>query len=322
VAGLVASDGELFIHDGYRGLGPAPPELPGGGQPDDARTDDDEPLPAQRGLGMELIRMAATSVTGIRRGEMVDTGAVLPATVAGLFDDYLDAARQVAPGQLAAVYAVGSLARGDFSVRQSNLDLVVVAEPRLEAGQVGRLAQASRGLRRAHRNAEVWYASWEDLDAGGPGANGSTSGTPLATPLTRAILRHDPMALLGPDWPVVGQDPDALQRWSAEQLRALAAASHGLLVLRRAVAPLVLEAARLAQVAITGRVFSKSAAGEAVMPIVSTRQKRILTDAVGYRRGAQTSMYWGPFERKYDALTLVRDLLEAATSAGGAPARP
>ena len=102
----------------------------------------------------------------------------------------------------------------------------------------------------------------------------------------------------------------------------LVAAAHGLLVLRRAVAPLVLEAARLAQGAITGRVFSKSTAGEAVMPIVSTRQKRILTDAVGYRRGAQTSMYWGPFERKYDALTLVRDLLEAATSAGSAPSSP
>ncbi len=140
--------------------------------------------------------------------------------------------------------------------------------------------------------------------------------------MTRAILRHDPMALFGPDWPVVGYDPGALQSWSAARLRDVVAAAHGLLVLRRAVAPLVLEAARLAQGAITGRVFSKSTAGEAVMPIVSTRQKRILTDAVGYRRGAQTSMYWGPFERKYDALTLVRDLLEAATSAGSAPTSP
>jgi hypothetical protein len=121
---------------------------------------------------------------------------------------------------------------------------------------------------------------------------------------------------------VVSHDPVALQSWSAARLRDLVAEAHGLLVLRRAVAPLVLEAARLAQEAITGRVFSKSTAGEAVMPIVSTRQKRILTDAVGYRRGAQTSMYWGPFERKYDALTLVRDLLEAATSAGSAPSSP
>jgi hypothetical protein len=253
---------------------------------------------------------------------MTDTGAVLPATVAGMFDGYLEAARRVAPDQLAAVYAVGSLALGDFSVRQSNIDLVVVAEPRLETSQISRLAQAARGLRRAHRDAEVWYASWEDLDAAGPGATGVNSGIPLATPMTRALLRHDPMALFGPDWPVVGHDPEALQSWSAARLRELVTGVHGLLVLRRAVAPMVLEAARLAQGAITGRVFSKSTAGEAVMPIVSTRQKRILTDAVGYRRGAQTSMYWGPFERKYDALTLVRDLLEAATSAGSAPAGP
>jgi hypothetical protein len=253
---------------------------------------------------------------------MADTGAVLPATVAGMFDGYLEAARRVAPGQLAAVYAVGSLALGDFSVRQSNIDLVVVAEPRLEAGQISRLTHAARGLRRAHRDPEVWYAGWEDLDAAGPGAHGADSGIPLATPMTRALLRHDPMALFGPDWPVVGHDPVALQSWSAARLRHLAAEAHGLLVLRRAVAPLVLEAARLAQEAITGRVFSKSTAGEAVMPIVSTRQKRILTDAVGYRRGAQASMYWGPFERKYDALTLVRDLLEAATSAGSAPSSP
>jgi hypothetical protein len=125
------------------------------------------------------------------------------------------------------------------------------------------------------------------------------------------------MALFGPDWPVVAYDPDAFRDWSLGRLRALVSASHGLLVLRRAVVPLVLEAARLTQAAVTGRVLSKSEAGESAMSIVSTRQKRLLTDAVGYRRGAQTSMYWGPFERKYDALTLLRDLLEVAASGLG-----
>jgi hypothetical protein len=247
---------------------------------------------------------------------------VLPATIAGMFEGFLEAGRRAAPGQLAAVYAVGSLALGDFSVRQSNVDLVVVSEPRLDRAQLSTMAAAARGLRRAHRDAQVWYASWEDLDAGGPGSGASSGDAPLANPMTRAILRHDPMALFGPDWPVVGLDPEAFPRWSAGRLQALASASHGLLVLRRAVTPLVLQAAQLAQGAITGRVLSKSEAGEAVMSIVSTRQKRILTDAVGYRRGAQTSMYWGPFERKYDALTLVRDLLEAATSTGSAPSSP
>jgi hypothetical protein len=223
------------------------------------------------------------------------------------------------------VYAVGSLALGDFSERQSNIDLVVVAEPRLENGQLARVVGAARTLRRAHRDAQVWLVAWEDLDADGPGSGrsevdaGPAPESPLATPMTRAILRHDPMALFGPDWPVVSHSPDALRAWAAARLKALATADHGLLVLRRAVVPLVLEAARLTHAAITGRVLSKSEAGESAMSVVSTRQKRLLTDSVGYRRGARTSMYWGPFERKYDALSLLRALLEAATS-GGNPA--
>jgi hypothetical protein len=133
--------------------------------------------------------------------------------------------------------------------------------------------------------------------------------------MTRAILRHDPLALFGPDWPVVGYEVDTYRAWAVARLRALVDAAHGLLIFRRDVVPLVLEAARLTQAVLTGRVLSKSEAGELAMPIVSTRHQRLLTDAVGYRHGAHFSMYWGPFERKYDALTLLRELRDAATSA-------
>jgi len=238
-------------------------------------------------------------------------------------DGYLAALQVVAPGQIAAVYAVGSIALGDFSERQSNVDLVVVADPRLSAGQVRRVSGATRGMHHAGRDAEVWYATWEDLDAGGPGSSLDPPDGPapsLATPLTRAILRRDPTALFGPDWPVVAHDPDVLKAWCSLRLQALAEAATGLLVMRRAVAPLVLEAARLAQGSITGRVLSKSEAGEATIPVVSTSHQRVLTDSVGYRRGAQTSMYWGPFERKYDALAVIRELMDAATAPGTRPA--
>jgi hypothetical protein len=233
---------------------------------------------------------------------------------------YLAALQVVAPGQIAAVYAVGSLALGDFSDRQSNVDLVVVAEPRLDLAQQRRLGHAVRKLHRAGRDPSIWYINWGDLDVGGPGSGLEAppdSAPALATPLTRAILRNDAMALYGPDWPVVGYDPDILKAWCTQQLRALADAAHGLLVLRRAIGPLVLEAARLTQGSITGRVLSKSEAGEATIPIVSTSHQRVLTDSVGYRRGAQTSMYWGPFERKYDALAVIRELLDAATMPKG-----
>ena len=71
-------------------------------------------------------------------------------------------------------------------------------------------------------------------------------------------------------------------------------------------------ASRLAEGAVTGRVFSKTEAGEAVGPLLPPHFRRILTDAVGYRKGAHTSMYWGPFERKYDVRSLLHQLLEAA----------
>jgi hypothetical protein len=247
---------------------------------------------------------------------------VVPDAITTRIQDYLAAMEIVAPARVAAVYGVGALALNDFSPRQSNIDLVVVADPRLDPAELARLTKATRGLRRAGRPAEVWHVAWEDLDVNGPGSTGGDGAAgapainPLATPMTRAILRHDPMALFGPDWPVVGYDPAAFRAWAVARLQALVSAAHGLLVLRRAVTPLVLEAARLTQAAITGRVLSKSEAGELAMPIVSVRHQRLLTDAVGYRQGAQFGMYWGPFERKYDALTLLRDLLEAASSPG------
>jgi hypothetical protein len=234
-------------------------------------------------------------------------------------DGYLAALQTVAPGQVAAVYGVGAMALGDFSDKLSNVDLVVVSDPPLDEGQHRRLSGAARGLHRAGRDASIWHVTWEDLDAGGPGSSaedgaavGPSGPATLATPLTRAILRHDPMALFGADWPVVGHDPEVLKTWCQRRLDALTEAAHGLLVLRRAVGPLVLEAARLAQGSITGRVFSKSEAGEATIPIVSVSHQRVLVDSVGYRHGAHTSMYWGPFERKYDALAVLRELRDAA----------
>jgi hypothetical protein len=319
---------------------------------------------------------------------------MLPAALGGPIDGFLAAVRREAGDQVAAVYAVGALALDDFSVKQSNIDLVVVAHPSLTAAQLGRLRRAERGLERVGRPAGLWYTSWEEVadehgpgvaagdrlanpatpsrpsaPAGGPsppaaavpsspaavtptppvatppivtppvatptpmatpepaspGPGSARSGQPppgfdksapgsLATPMTRALLRQDPVALMGPDWPVVGYDEAAFRAWCADRLRTLVTTRKGLLVLRRAVTPLVLEASRLAQGAITGRVFSKSEAGESIGMIVAPRYRRILTDAVGYRRGAQTSMYWGPFERKYDALVLLRDLLDVATT--------
>ena len=236
----------------------------------------------------------------------------MPQAVATPVEGFVRALKEVAGGQVSAVYAVGSLALDDFSQKQSNVDLVVVADPRLDPMQRRSLRRRERSLRHAGRPPQVWHTTWEEI-SGGPDALAEPS--ELATPMTWTILRNDPMPLQGPDWPVAWNDDPTLRSWALDRLRMIAGGPHGLLVLRRAVTPFVLEAARLAHIAITGRVLSKSEAGESITNIVSSRHRRVVVDSVGYRNGAQTSMYWGPFERKYDALALVRDLLKAAGDA-------
>jgi hypothetical protein len=230
--------------------------------------------------------------------------------VGGVVDGYVGTARRAAPERIAGVYLVGGIALGDFSAKQSNVDLVVVGDPAFTSTERQELRKAERLLHRAGRRAEVWYTTWAEL------ADGAPSGSGIDTPLTRAMLRNDAIAVYGPDWPVVGFDVDQYRRWCVDQLGLVVGRTDGLMLLRRTVTTLVLQGVRLAQGALTGKVFSKSAAGESVGSVVPVHFRRILTDAVGYRRGAQTSMYWGPFERKYDARALLRRLLEVTAGEG------
>lgn len=222
--------------------------------------------------------------------------------------DYIGSVEGLGGIELQAVYLVGGAALGDFSARQSNIDLVVVTDPELPPDRRDRLRRAERKLGRAGRPAGLWYATWDAIAEGSPAGSGSG----LDTPLTRALLAEDAIALTGPDWPVVAFDQAVLQSWCHRQLRQLAADATGPMILRRGVAPLVLQAARLAEGAVNGRVLSKSEAGESALALVPKHYRRILNDSVGYRRGANTSMYWGPFERKTDARELIRHLVLAA----------
>lgn len=234
---------------------------------------------------------------------------MIPVAAADPLGGFVDAVERVAPGRLAGVYLVGGLALGDFSDRLSNLDLVVVGEPPLTDAEVAELRRAERGLQRAGRAAAVWYAGWDEI-ADGP--TGDPAGRPeLETPLTRALLREEAVAYTGPDWPVVAYDEDEYRRWCRHSLEKVTAEAGRLLVMRREVAPLVLQAARLALGAVDGRVYSKSEAGQAALALVPNHFRRILHDAEGFRKGATASMYWGPFERKYDARQLIRRLVEA-----------
>lgn len=239
---------------------------------------------------------------------------MLPASMVSPVERFVHDLDRLAGGIVEAVYLVGSPALNDFSARQSNIDLVVVTPEPLDGNGSGGIRHAERSLERAGRAPSLWYTSWEVI-AAGPVAVPDGGASPLDTPMTRELLRNDAIALAGPDWPVVAHDERALKAWCSERLEAVAADANGLMVMRRGVTPIVLEAARLAQGAISGRVLSKSEAGESATRLVPPHFRRILTDAVGYRRGANTSMYWGPFERKYDARQLIRHLVEAAEAA-------
>lgn len=237
---------------------------------------------------------------------------MIPSAAADPVAGYLEAVEAALPDRVVAVYIVGGVALADFSVRQSNLDLVVVCDPPLDATEEAAVRRAERHLVRASRAPAVWYAGW-DVIADGPSSSGpSPAGrSELDTPLTRALLQEEAVAYTGPDWPVVAYEEGEYRDWCRRRLEDLVEGDHGLLVMRHDVSPLVLQAARLALGAATGRVYSKSEAGEAGTTLVPPHFRRILHDAAGYRNGANTSMYWGPFERKYDARQLLRALRAA-----------
>jgi hypothetical protein len=68
VTGLVASDAELFFEDDDARIGTATSDLPSGGQPDDAGSDDDEPVRRQG--------------TSLRRGQSLAATTTLNAAAA------------------------------------------------------------------------------------------------------------------------------------------------------------------------------------------------------------------------------------------------
>jgi hypothetical protein len=134
--------------------------------------------------------------------------------------------------------------------------------------------------------------------------------------VTWAILARYPRALHGPETAEVHDDPEALKSWFAARLPAIVDRT-GRLLWRRHLARIVLHSTRCAYGALTGEVASLRAAGEWALPNASHTSHRVVTDALGYREGANTSMYWGPFERKTNAVTLANDWLRRVQSARG-----
>jgi hypothetical protein len=224
---------------------------------------------------------------------------------------------EVAGDQRVGLYLAGSPALGDLSPRQSNVDLVAVTERVMAPDLLRDLSRAHRPLRLHGRDAAVCYTTWdglatspEEADAAVFDGGERVEQDRLANPMTWAILAEHPVPIAGPGRPEVRSDPDQVRTWFSERLPGIAA-RMGHQLWRRHLTRVVLQATRCAHGAGTGEVVSLHRAGELALPTASHTGHRVITDALGYREGANTSMYWGPFERKSNAGTLAADLLRA-----------
>jgi hypothetical protein len=228
-----------------------------------------------------------------------------------------------APGALSGMYAVGSLALGDYVPSRSNFDLLAVSDTAWAPERLGAARKAARLLGNRHQPPRVGCVTWSDLADDPPGGGTCFEGgrvveaTELLNPLTWQVMRTAAVCARGPEYPELGRGE--LRAWAAARLAGHWAAwapaagrRPGALWLRRSATEAVLEATRLVVAVRSGRVVSKLEAGTASLDGGSSRSRRILKDAIGYRSGSRTSMYWGPFERKEDALFHVQACVDEA----------
>lgn len=226
------------------------------------------------------------------------------------------------PQRLCALYVVGSAALGDFSERVSNLDLVAVSDgPWGEADLA--VAVAAHGLLKAARPPVVAYVSVADLATDPrhlerPCYRSATRvpSAELVNPFTWQLLASGAVDLRGPDHPEIWDGPGSVRSWANGRLASVWGprlghlGGPGSMWFRREVSSVVLDVARLWAAANGDRAVSKAEAVRTLEPQVPGRFQRILRDARGYRAGGRTSMYWGPVERRGNAVELVHELVD------------
>src|SRR5262245_57972711 len=89
----------------------------------------------------------------------------LPSEVEAVVTTYLTGADQEAPGQLEALYLVGSAALGDFRPHTSDIDFIAVIPDKSDPELAAALARVHERLsaRRPRPRFDGMYVTWEDL---------------------------------------------------------------------------------------------------------------------------------------------------------------
>jgi hypothetical protein len=232
------------------------------------------------------------------------------------------------PDRVTSLHLVGSAADGDFRPGTSDLDFVAVlshpaSEDDIEALVIVHRIYASDPTLPALDG--IWVTEAELVagpDAGGEGPATRDNQFLRSTaanrnPVTWEMLREGALTIAGEiDRSALWHDPARLASWTLENVEAYWApwqaraskllSSLGLAMLGRA-APMwgVLGISRLHYTLATGRIASKSAAGEHARVSFEDRWHRIIDESLRIRRGDRGSLYHNPFERRRDALDFV-----------------
>ncbi|MBB5874230.1 hypothetical protein F4553_007664 [Allocatelliglobosispora scoriae] len=238
-------------------------------------------------------------------------------------DRYLGQAADLIDG----LYLHGSAALGDYRAGISDIDFVAVVGAPLSDDAFARLGAVHRALGGPHLDGI--YVTRDEL-AAGPLAIGPTpyarahrlhrAGTFEHNPVTWHTLAHHAVVAHGPPPSAlaVWDSTDALLSYQRENLRGywtgwVDGASWSLLH-RGAAAWGVLGIPRLHHTLRTGRITSKTGAGEFALSTYDSRWHRIVTDALAHRSG-QPGTYRNPFTRRRDAVRFTRMALDAALDA-------
>ena len=233
------------------------------------------------------------------------------------------------------LHLVGSAADGDFRVGQSDLDFVAVLGRVPDASALEALAMVHRsyaGDPTLPRLDGIWLT--EDELLMGPDAVPKGPTTAEGVLFDRALGNRNPVTWISLQGsiPVLGtldrtalwDDRQRLRSWVRENAATYWRRWHagaagwgksGLAMLGRSV-PMwgVLGVARQHYTVSTGQITSKTAAGHWALETLDTKYRRILDEALAFRRGAP-SPYGNPLHRRRQALAFVAMVLDEIEAA-------
>ena len=238
------------------------------------------------------------------------------------------------PGFIESLTLIGSAADGDFRPGKSDLDFVaVLARPISEAVVEGlvvvhRLYGSDLTLSTLDG---IWVTAAElaagpDATPEGPSTRDGQFLERAAgnrNPVTWLALRDASLTILGTlDRTAIRHDPSRLRSWTRENVESYWApwlaqsreflSGSGIATLRAsAVMWGVLGISRLHYTLATGRIASKSEAGEHALAVFEPRWHPIIEEALRIRRGGSGRRYRSPFARRRGALDFVETAIEA-----------